>query len=621
MKNAIKLLICALVTCVTAFIFTACGGGEAHTHDYTADTQVVSATCQNEGYTKHVCSCGDFIVDNQTPSTVHALDNDRNCTTCSKKASTGLMIVSNELKSLSTCTDTEIIIPKDVTSIYNGAFKNKTKITAIYIPKTVTEINKEAFLGCTNLKKVVFEDQTQIALIGADVFKDCSSLEYLEINGGLYLGTATDPVVFMGLKDKNSVSVSVVDGTKIINQKALYNSETLEEVSLPNSLVTICEGAFLFSKKITKSTFRGSYNEWAGINFVDSYSTPAYYSGSLIADGLDGDTLDVSTETINDYAFTNLINLKKIILRDSVKTVGKNSFTGCYNVLELSIGTGLESIGEKAFEKCYKLIEICNNSNLNLQSGSLENGNISTYAKNIYKSNSGASKLSKFGDYIIFNDNGYKTIVDYDSLNPIATLPTFDVGNYALYNKSYVTELIIPEGVKIIGDYSFAGLSQITVINIPNSLELIGNYTFEGCSKVEAINFGTERKLQYIGNHAFEGLIAIKSVILPDGLKKTGDYSFQNCTAMTEFSMPSSLEEVAWQILNGCKSLPYIFFRGVGMINDQGRSLHEIAQHTFNNEGRSYYFWWYYDCGTSYVKYPDSLGSIGTFWIEIKGRN
>lgn len=620
MKNAIKLLICALVTCVTAFIFTACGGGEVHTHDYTADTQVVSATCQNEGYTKHVCSCGDFIVDNQTPSTVHALDNDRNCTTCSKKASTGLRIVSNELKSLSTCTDTEIIIPKDVTSIYNGAFKNKTKITAIYIPKTVTEINKEAFLGCSNLKKVVFEEDTQISLIGGNVFKDCASLEYLEFNGGLYLGTATDPVVFMGLKDENSVSVSVVDGTKIINQNALYNSETLEEVSLPNSLVTICDGAFYSSKRLSKATFRGTYNEWAGINFIDSYSNPAYYTYNLFAEGLDGATLEVTAEKVSDYAFTNLINLKKIILRDSVKTVGKNSFTGCYNVLELTIGTGLESIGEKAFEKCYKLIEICNNSNLNLQSGSLENGNISTYAKNIYKSDSGASKLSKSGDYIIFNDNGYKTTVDYDSLNPIATLPAFDVGDYAFYNKSYVTELIIPEGVKIIGDYSFAGLSQITVINFPNSLELIKDWSFANCYKVDAINFGTERRLQYIGNHTFSNLTSLKLAYLPDGLRKAGDYAFENCTSLEEYNMPSSIDDLGWRTLNGCKSIKLLYFRGVNFINDNGEEFHALAIRTKNSVGDIYYFWWYYDCGTAYLYYPKSNGETGYYWFEEKGR-
>lgn len=639
MKKVIKLLIVLLTVCLTAFAVTACGGngdnggsgdnggnGGGHTHDYSFKVDVVNPTCQNEGYSKRTCSCGAFITDTYLPSTVHALDADRNCTTCDKKASVGLRIVDNELRSLSTCTDTEIIVPIGVTSIYNGAFKNKTKITAIYIPKTVTEIKKDAFLGCSSLKKVIFEDESQIATIGTDVFKDCGAIEYLEIEGGLYLGTATKPIVFIGLKDKNAKSISVADGTKILYQRALYNLSALEEVSLPNSIVSMGENVFYSSNSIKKSTYRGTANEWASINFCDSYSTPAYYSRQLDLDGLVDGTLTLSVDTIKNYAFNSCLNVKNLVLENNVKTIEICAFTNCSEIRTIKIGSGLEFVDEKAFENCVKAFEVINDSSLVLTAGSDKNGNIANYARNLFKSGSGSSKYTQNGDFLYFPIGGKSAVVDYLGENPIVSFPTDTtvVGPYALYNRTFVTEVIIPEGIKEIGDYACYGLKQLTQLTFPDSLQKIGNHTFEGCSKVTALNFSDKRNLTNIGDYAFAGLSSIETVILPDGLKRTGHFSFENCTSLTKFSMPSSIEELAYRIMNGCKLLKDITFRGANFFNDKGRSLHELAINTFYDNGVSqisYYFWWYYECGTAKVKYPlaNGLGE-GVYDFEQKGR-
>lgn len=627
MKKVIKLLTICLVAFSTLFVVTACSGGDdggdGHTHDYTASTQVVTPTCKNEGYTKHICSCGEFIVDNKIPLAVHVLDKDRKCQNCDKKASEGLRIVGTELRALSNCSDTEIIVPKGVTSIYNGAFKNKTEITAIYIPKTVTQIGDNAFLNCSNLKKVIFEENSQIEFIGFDVFKDCDLLEYLEVDGGLYIGTSNDPLVCMGAKDENVVSISIADGTRIINSKAFYKKTTLNEISVPNSIVCICEGAFLFSSNINKAIFRGTYNEWANIKFIDTYSTPAYYAGGLIAEGIVDGVLTLSSQNINNYAFTGCLNFSKIILTDSVENVGACAFACCYNIRELIIGSGLKNVDAKAFENCYKLIEVLNNSSLNLTLGSLDNGNIATYAKNIYKTGNGSSKLTQKGDFIYFPFNGKDAIFDYVGESAIVTLPSDStlLAKYALYKKEFITKLIIPEGIKEIDDYACAGLKGITQIDIPNSLEKIGKYSFEGCSKVTAINFGTQKNLKYIDDYAFSELSSIETIILPDGVKRTGHYSFANCTNLKVFSLPSSISELAWRIFNGCHLLTDITFRGLDCRNDDGRVLHELAQNTYYDNGTSYYFWWYYQCGTSYVKFPRSNGfEEGEYNFEQKGR-
>ena len=70
-------------------------------------------------------------------------------------------------------------IPSGVTSIADGAFKDRKDLTSITIPDSVTEIGKEAFKGCTSLKNV--EIGENVISIGKEAFRGCISLESITI--------------------------------------------------------------------------------------------------------------------------------------------------------------------------------------------------------------------------------------------------------------------------------------------------------------------------------------------------------------------------------------------------------------------------------------------------------
>ncbi len=625
MKKVIKLLTVCLAVFASLFIVTACGGGDnggGHTHDYTASTQVVNPTCKSEGYTKHICSCGEYITDNSVPSVEHVLDDDRNCTTCDKKASEGLRIVNGDFRSLSTCEDTEIIIPKGVTSINNGALKGKTEITAIYIPKTVTQIGDNAFLNCSNLKKVIFEDGSELENIGDSVFKGCSALEYYEFDGGLYFGSKVSAVIFMGAKDKNASSISIKDGCKIIYESVYRDNKALEEITIPNTVKTIGDMAFYECSNLKKANYLGTHNDWAIINFGDGYSNPSYYANGIYFNGEYLKSLSLSAEKIKDYAFVNFFDIEFLTIENTVKEIGKSAFTNSVKLLIVNLGTGLENIGDNAFNLCDRILEIKNNSTISLTIGGINNGSIAKSAKNIYSDNSGVSKITNANDFLVYSESGVKSVIGYTGTQTEITLPSSvsKVGPYSFYRCFDLTSVVIPEGIVKIEDYAFASLKNITEITIPNSVTEIGKHAFDGCVKVETLTFGTQRKLTHIDDYGFANLTSLKKAILPDGLKRTGDYSFENCSSMTEFSMPSSIEELAWRILNGCH-LEYIYFRGVNMINDNGRSLNELAQNTRHENGVMYYWMWYYNCGTAFVRYPTSNGiNDGEYDFEQDGR-
>lgn len=67
-----------------------------------------------------------------------------------------------------------IVIPDNITSIYERAFEKCTYLTEFTVPESVTKISAYAFNGCTALKTLTLHDG--ITEIGQNAFTDCNSL-------------------------------------------------------------------------------------------------------------------------------------------------------------------------------------------------------------------------------------------------------------------------------------------------------------------------------------------------------------------------------------------------------------------------------------------------------------
>ena len=71
-------------------------------------------------------------------------------------------------------TDTDVVIPDDVTEIGDSAFKNNTNIKKVTFSKNIKKINQSAFYSCTNLETVIFNNL--ISSIGNSAFYGCTKL-------------------------------------------------------------------------------------------------------------------------------------------------------------------------------------------------------------------------------------------------------------------------------------------------------------------------------------------------------------------------------------------------------------------------------------------------------------
>ena len=134
------------------------------------------------------------------------------------------------------------------------------------------------------------------------------------------------------------------------------------------------------------------------------------------------------------------------------------------------------------------------------------------------------------GDYSDSYSNEYSgevTIPETVTYNG-TTYSVTSIGEWAFYNCSSLTSIVIPESVTSIGSYAFNSCDALTSITIPSSVTSIGDYAF-ACD-------------------------ALTSIVIPESVTSIGSYAFFYCDALTsiriEATTPPSVGSYAFPTIN-----------------------------------------------------------------------
>ena len=206
-------------------------------------------------------------------------------------------------------------IANSVTSIGAGAFNNCDKLRDIEIPNSVTNIGTGAFNYCHSISEISLPKS--ITSIGASAFYDCSALKKISI---------PDKVVEIPQsafsKCISLENVILPDNIETIDDYAFHECEKLKEIVIPKSLKSLSQDAFY--KCNIEKIFLSDLRQWCEMEFPIGWS----YSGNTIftentklyINGKYSESLVVpsGTEKINELAFKNYKNFKKIYIPKSV---------------------------------------------------------------------------------------------------------------------------------------------------------------------------------------------------------------------------------------------------------------------------------------------------------------
>lgn len=153
------------------------------------------------------------------------------------------------------------------------------------------------------------------------------------------------------------------------------------------------------------------------------------------------------------------------------------------------------------------------------------------------------STVESMSNYVFHQCNELKTL----------TLPPLEVINAGLLDGSYVENLILPEGVKVIEKLAFANNRRIKTVSLPETLERIEIGAFSGCLAIEELTL--PESLIYIGGDAFSGCDSLKTINIPEGVEKINDLTFYGCENLEEIILPENIDLNSWAAFDGCEKL------------------------------------------------------------------
>ena len=135
-------------------------------------------------------------------------------------------------------------------------------------------------------------------------------------------------------------------------------------------------------------------------------------------------------------------------------------------------------------------------------------------------------------------------------------------------NETLVTDLVIPDEVKVISSFAFAGCRSLFSVSMPAGLAGISDGTFQGCSALQTIEIPDS--VTSIGQYAFSGCGSLTSVKIPDGVTRIEDAAFARCSSLQTMVIPESVTSIGASAFSGCTSLQNAVIPGGVSIVDCG---------------------------------------------------
>lgn len=451
----------------------------------------------------------------------------------------------------------------DIAAIGEYAFYGANKLKSIIIPAWVTEFGKSAF-EYSALESVIFESGNENINISEAMFRDCSALKSISLQGKIVQ----------------------------IGNYAFYNCSALTELVLPDTVTLIGDYAFYRCANIT------------GIEFGNSLETIGSHAFDKCAK-LSSVSLPSTLTQVGEYAFYDCAALANVefAATGSGLSISGYAFANCAALKEFEVPSYAESIASSMFSGCNALSSV-----------TVKEGNTAYKAIEnvIYKINEAGDIINIV--YYPTNKSGELTIP--------ATMT--QIGDNVFADNANITNIVIPATVTKVGNYAFSGCTNLRSVIFEageGTIEL-GDGVFKGCEKLNAVTFSSRvtaiskemfsgcvllpyfeitEQITSIGDNAFNGCKGLVEISLEysagkSNLKSIGNSSFYQCSAASELIIPASVTSI------GADAFAYMSGLTVVVFEDGSESL--------TVENSSNYGTFYYCAALNSVTLPNRLARI-----------
>lgn len=180
--------------------------------------------------------------------------------------------------------------------------------------------------------------------------------------------------------------------------------------------------------------------------------------------------LPQSLECIEDEAFCQARNLKKINIPDNVTRIGEAAFYECLCLEEVTLPQGLEELGNNAFHSCRELQRIS-------IPGSLNKIGAGTFAYCL------SLEQVDMPSAVEAYRNG--KLLSWQQLQNIKGVEMIGNGAFAFCER--LEKIVLPDTVRMVGGQAFSGCSALKEIHLPEGLVSMGSGALSGCNSLTEI--------------------------------------------------------------------------------------------------------------------------------------
>ncbi|WP_214658725.1 leucine-rich repeat protein [Candidatus Formimonas warabiya] len=420
--------------------------------------------------------------------------------------------------------------PVPVTRIENNAFKPSnpiffpSAIKTFAMPDTVTSVGDSAFSGCSKLTSVTLSQN--LRNIEASAFYNCGSL----------------------------TEVIIPDSVESIGSAAFSNCGSLVSVTLPKNAAFTAIPEKLFSGDGKLKT-----TNMASLTHLESIGSQAFFDS-----GIESMTIPNSVTSIGDRAFEACRALESVTLPENAAftAIPDHLFGECEALQSLMIPESVTSIGADALNGCYALAAITvdeDNTVFSSKDGVLYNADKTTLVCHPAGRSGGLDipdSVTEIGDYAFLDSAHLTDVMIPDGVRII--------GEGAFFNciNTVFEEPVIPDSVTSIGAYAFESCCRLGEITIPEGIAAIGAYTFYGCTDLSEI--ALPESLTSIGEGAFMACDGLGDVTIPEEVTSLGANAFSFCTGLGDVIIPAKVTSIGANAFWFCTGLRKAVILGSG---------------------------------------------------------